>query len=69
MRDYHTHHPNPSGGYICSVTRADWPRVAEADGMTPCFGVHPWHAHEVDVAELAFELDDWLVRKIGRAHV
>lgn len=65
MRDYHTHHPNPSGGYICSVTRADWPRVAEADGMTPCFGVHPWHAHEVDVAELAFELDDWLVRNPG----
>ena len=30
--------------------------------MTPCFGVHPWHAAEVDPAELAFALDEWLTR-------
>lgn len=60
MIDYHTHHPSPHGGYLCSVTRADWERVAAAEGMIPCFGIHPWHAHEVDAAELAFELDDWL---------
>lgn len=33
--------------------------------MTPCFGIHPWYAHEVDVAEVAFELDDWLSRYSG----
>lgn len=62
MKDYHTHTPGPHGGYLCSVTREDWQAVATASGMTPCFGVHPWHAHETDAAELAFELDDWLVR-------
>ena len=62
MKDYHTHHPNPAGGSLCAVTRADWPGIAATEGMTPCFGVHPWHAHEEDVAELAFELDDWLSR-------
>lgn len=62
MKDYHTHTPVPQGGYLCSVTRADWERVAAAEGMTPCFGIHPWRAAEVDPAELAFELDDWLAR-------
>ena len=62
MKDYHTHHPNPAGGSLCAVTRADWPGIAATEGMTPCFGVHPGHAHEEDVAELAFELDDWLSR-------
>lgn len=62
MRDYHTHHPHDGGGSLCAVTMKDWPEVAAATGMTPCFGVHPWHVHEVDVAELAFELDDWLSR-------
>lgn len=62
MKDYHTHVPGPHGGFLCSVTRADWENVAAAEGMTPCFGVHPWHAHEVDAAEIAFELDDWLTR-------
>lgn len=62
MQDYHTHHPSPHGGYLCSVTRGDWPRVAAAEGMTPCFGIHPWHAETADPAELAFELDDWLSR-------
>lgn len=62
MKDYHTHHFNPAGGSLCSVTMADWPRVAATEGMTPCFGVHPWHAHETDVAELAFALDEWLSR-------
>ena len=62
MKDYHTHHPSPHGGYICAVTRADWERISTAEGMIPCFGVHPWHAHEADPAELAFELDEWLTR-------
>ena len=62
MKDYHTHVPSPHGGYLCAVTRTDWENIAAAEGMTPCFGVHPWHAHEVDAAELAFELDDWLTR-------
>ena len=63
MKDYHTHIPTPHGGYLCSVTREDWPRVAAAaEGMTPCFGIHPWHAADADPAELAFELDDWLSR-------
>ena len=63
MKDYHTHHPNAAGGSICAVTRADWERVAAVPGMTPAFGVHPWHAHEVqDPADFAFELDDWLYR-------
>lgn len=60
LQDYHTHRPSPHGGYLCSVTRADWDSVARAEGMIPCFGVHPWHAHEEDAAELAFELDDRL---------
>lgn len=62
MKNYHTHVPVPQGGYLCSVTRADWERVAAAEGMTPCFGVHPWHAAETDAAALAFELDDFLYR-------
>lgn len=62
MKDYHTHVPSPHGGYLCSVTREDWESVARANGMTPCFGVHPWHAHEVNAAEVAFDLDDWLSR-------
>lgn len=62
MKDYHTHQASPRGGYLCSVTRADWERVAAAEGMTPCFGIHPWHAAAADPAELAFELDDWLSR-------
>ncbi len=62
MKDYHTHFPGAHGGYLCAVTRADWEKVAAAEGMTPCFGVHPWHAHEVDAAEIAFDLDDWLTR-------
>ena len=61
MKDYHTHTPGPHGGYLCSVRRQDWQAVATASGMTPCFGIHPWHAAETDVAELAFELDEWLV--------
>lgn len=62
MKDYHTHTPGPHGGYLCSVTRQDWERVAKASGMTPCFGIHPWHARGADVGEIAFELDDWLTR-------
>lgn len=62
MKDYHTHHPAPDGGYLCAVTRADWERVAATPGMTPCFGIHPWHAEEAEPGELAFELDDWLTR-------
>lgn len=63
MKDYHTHHVNPAGGSLCAITRADWPRIAETQGMTPCFGIHPWHAHEVEApADFAFELDDWLYR-------
>ncbi|MBQ9834740.1 MAG: TatD family hydrolase [Akkermansia sp.] len=62
MKDYHTHTPGPHGGYLCAVTRADWEKIVAAEGMTPCFGVHPWHAHEADAAEIAFELDDWLTR-------
>lgn len=62
MKDYHTHHPGPNGGYLCAVTRTDWERVASAPGMTPCFGIHPWHAEGVNAGELAFELDDWLTR-------
>lgn len=62
MKDYHTHIPGEHGGYLCSVTQEDWPRVADARGMTPCFGIHPWHAAGVDPAELAFELDEWLTR-------
>lgn len=62
MKDYHTHHVSPHGGYLCSVTRADWERVAAAEGMSPCFGIHPWHAADTDPAELAFELDAWLSR-------
>ena len=62
MKDYHTHHASPHGGYLCAVTRADWGRISTTEGMIPCFGIHPWHAHETDAAELAFELDDWLTR-------
>lgn len=62
MKDYHTHHPSPNGGYLCAVTRADWERIAATPGMTPCFGIHPWHAADADPAELAFDLDDWLTR-------
>lgn len=63
MKDYHTHHPNPCGGSLCAVTLADWPQIAAETSMTPCFGVHPWHAHEVeDPADFAFMLDDWLSR-------
>ena len=62
MKNYHTHVAVPQGGYLCAVTRADWERVAAAPGMIPCFGVHPWHAAEVEPAELAFELDQWLAR-------
>ena len=62
MKDYHTHHPSPNGGYLCAVTRSDWEHIAATPGMTPCFGIHPWHAAEADPAELAFELDDWLTR-------
>lgn len=62
MKDYHTHHPGPHGGYICAATRSDWERVAAAEGMVPCFGIHPWHAQDTNPAELAFELDDWLTR-------
>lgn len=63
LMDYHTHLPGPHGGYLCAVRREDWPRVAAAPGMLPCFGVHPWYAAEcTDPAQLAFELDDWLVR-------
>lgn len=62
MKDYHTHHPSPNGGYLCAVTRSDWERIAATPGMTPCFGIHPWHAAGADPAELAFELDDWLTR-------
>ncbi len=60
--DYHTHHPGEYGGYLCAVTRADWERIAATPGMTPCFGIHPWHAEGVDTGQLAFELDDWLCR-------
>ena len=62
MKDYHTHTPGPHGGYLCSVTREDWPAVVAAAGMQPCLGVHPWYAHTVDAAQVAFELDDWLTR-------
>ncbi len=62
MKDYHTHVPVPQGGYLCSVTREDWVAVATTAGMEPCFGIHPWHAAGVDAGELAFDLDDWLVR-------
>lgn len=62
MKDYHTHHYNPAGGSICAVTMNDWERVAATPGMTPAFGVHPWHAAGTDAAELAFALDDWLSR-------
>lgn len=62
MKDYHTHTPGPHGGYLCSIVREDWQAVADAPGMTPCFGLHPWHAKDADAAKLAFELDDWLVR-------
>lgn len=62
MKDYHTHHPSPHAGYLCAITRSDWERIAATPNMTPCFGIHPWHAEEADPAELAFELDDWLNR-------
>lgn len=63
MKDYHTHHPNPAGGSLCSVRREDWSRVAALPGMTPAFGIHPWCAHEVkSPPEMAFELDEWLSR-------
>ncbi len=62
MKDYHTHTPGKNGGYLCSVSRADWEAVAAAEEMTPCFGVHPWLAAESDPARIAFDLDEWLVR-------
>lgn len=63
IKDYHTHRPGSHGGYLCAVQQEDWPRVlaeAEAAGMTPCLGVHPWYAEGVDAAALAFALDDAL---------
>ncbi|MEE1266655.1 MAG: TatD family hydrolase [Akkermansia sp.] len=62
MKDYHTHHPGPHGGYLCAVTRADWEQISTAEGMIPCFGIHPWYASDADPAEIAFELDEWLTR-------
>ena len=62
MKDYHTHVPNDDGGYLCSVTRADWDKVVAARKMSPCFGVHPWHVASVDPAQIAFDLDEWLSR-------
>lgn len=62
MKDYHTHTPVPWGGYLCSVTRGDWEQMAAAEGMVPCFGIHPWHVGGVDAAALAFDLDAWLSR-------
>lgn len=62
LKDYHTHTPGEHGGYLCSVTREDWERVVAAPGMQPCLGIHPWYAHQVDPAEIAFELDEWLTR-------
>ena len=62
MQDYHTHVPGTHGGYLCSVTRADWERVARAEGMEPCFGVHPWYVEGEDPTVIAFELDEWLSR-------
>ncbi len=62
--DYHTHHVVEQGGYLNAVNRDDWERIAAAPArMLPCFGVHPWKAHELDdMASFAFDLDDWLVR-------
>ncbi len=65
MQDYNTHVPGARGGYLCSVTREDWERVAREKQMIPCFGIHPWYAEGVDPARLAFELDDWLARYPG----
>lgn len=62
MKDYHTHHPHSAGGFLNAVTREDWDRVAAAEGMQPCFGVHPWHARTADPAQIAFELDEYLTR-------
>ena len=62
MMDYHTHHPGSCGGFLCSVQRSDWDRVAAASGMIPCFGVHPWHAAEAPVTQIAYDLDEYLCR-------
>lgn len=63
MMDYHTHHIVPQGGYLNSITQADWERIAAAPKhMIPCFGTHPWHAEKVDISSYAFELDEWLSR-------
>lgn len=69
MKDYHTHHTVPQGGYLNAVTREDWQRVIDApEQMIPCIGIHPWHAAEVELADIAFELDEWLT-KYPQAHV
>ncbi len=58
--DYHAHYPHSGGGYLCSSRRSDWERVAAAEGMIPCFGVHPWYAAGEDAGALRRELELWL---------
>lgn len=62
MMDWHTHKPGAYGGYLCSVVREDWDFVAAEHGMIPCFGIHPWYAGGVSVAQTAYDLDEYLSR-------
>ncbi len=62
MMDYHAHSPGACGGYLCAVRRDDWDRVAATQGMIPCFGVHPWYAEQEPVAQIAYDLDEYLSR-------
>lgn len=62
MMDYHAHKPGPSGGFLCAVRRSDWDRVAAAQDMIPCFGIHPWYAAEAPAAQIAYDLDEYLCR-------
>lgn len=58
--DYHAHFPHPAGGYLCAARRGDWENVAAAEGMIPCFGVHPWYVAETSADDLRRDLDRWL---------
>lgn len=62
MIDYHTHHFNPDGGYLCTAHRQDWESVAEMAGMLPCFGIHPHYISEISPCTLEKELEGFLIR-------
>lgn len=62
MIDYHAHHFNPEGGYLCTAHRSEWDTVAETQGMIPCFGIHPHYIREISPTVLKDDLEQFLLR-------